>query len=200
MILRRLSIALIPALLILPAAATAQLSQSDGYKFLEAVRSANGDDVNKLLNKPGTTVINTKDYSSGETALHIVAKRGDVLYTRFLLQKGANPNLRDAKGSTPLLAAIRAGQDSVIEILIKGKANVNIGNNGGETPLILAVQLHNLGAVRDLLAAGADADQPDNLSGKSARDYAIAERRLPQLAALFADIPKRDRRALVGPR
>jgi len=201
MFLRRLSIALTPVLLVLPAAASAQLSQSDGYKFLEAIRSANGDDVNKLLNKPGTTVINTKDYSSGETALHIVAKRGDELYTRFLLQKGANPNLRDAKGNTPLLTAITAGKDEIVAILIKGKANVNLGNHGGETPLIRAVLLHNSGIVRDLLAAGADADQPDNLAGKSARDYALAaEKRWPQLAALFADIPKRDRRALVGPR
>lgn len=188
------------ALAATPCGAPAQLGQSDGYKFLEAIRDSKGDEVNALLAKPGTTVINTKDYNSGETALHIVAKRGDTLYTRFLLQKGANPNLRDAKGNTPLLLAVTAGQESVVLLLIAGKANVNLGNAAGETPLIRAVQYRQFGMIRDLLAAGADPDQPDNLAGRSARDYAIAEKRIPQLAALFADVPKRDRRALVGPR
>ena len=180
--------------------ATAQLGQSSGYKFLQAIKEAKGDEVTKLLNEPGSTVVNTKDYSSGETALHIVAKRGDATYARFLLQKGANPNLRDARGNTPLLVAVSASAQPVIEILIAGKANVNAGNQAGETPLIRAVQLRDVQMVRTLIAAGGDADQADSLAGMSARDYAHADTRTPALAKLIDEVPKRDRRAVAGPR
>lgn len=180
--------------------ATAQLGQSTGYKFLQAVREAKGDEVTKLLNEPGSTVVNTKDYSSGETALHIVAKRGDGTYTRFLLQKGANPNLRDGRGNTPLMTAVSASAQQVVELLIAGKANVNLGNQAGETPLIRAVQLRDIQMIRTLITAGADADQADSLAGMSARDYAHADTRTPALAKLIDEIPKRDRRAVSGPK
>lgn len=180
--------------------AIAQVGQSNSYKFLQAIREAKGDEVTKLLNEPGTTVVNTKDYSSGETALHIVAKRGDATYARFLLQKGANPNLRDGRGNTPLMTAVTANALPVVEVLIAGKANVNLGNQAGETPLIRAVQLRDLQMMRDLIAAGADADQADSLAGMSARDYANADTRTPALAKLIETVPKRDRRAVAGPK
>ena len=202
--LRTLHIVAAVGALFAAAPAMAQLGQSDGYKFLEAIRDAKNDpsrgtEITEFLNKPGTTIVNTQDYSSRETALHIVAKRNDVLYTRFLLQKGANPDLRDARGNTPLLAAVSAGADAVVPYLIKGHASVNLANKAGETPLIRAVQLRNINLVRDLLAAGADPDQVDNIAGRSARAYALDDKRFPALAELFADIPKRDRRASVGP-
>ncbi len=184
--------------------AAAQLGQSDGFRFLEAIREsatdkAKGAEITEILNKPGTTVVNTQDYSTRETALHIVAKRNDALYTRFLLQKGANPNLRDARGNTPLMLAVTQGADSVIPDLIKGRTNLNLANQAGETPLIRAVQLRNLNVVRELLAAGANPDQVDNIAGRSARDYALEDKRFPAMAALFADTPRRDRRTSIGP-
>jgi len=204
MTLRNIRIAVAAAALLAVAPAMAQLGQSESYKFLEAIRDAKSDpskgaEITEFLNKPGTTIVNTQDYTTRETALHIVAKRNDVLYTRFLLQKGADPNLRDVRGNTPLLAAVSAGADSVISYLIKGRANVNLANKAGETPLIRAVQLRNVNVTRDLLAAGADPDQVDNIAGRSARDYASEDKRFPALAELFTSIPKRDRRTTAGP-
>ncbi|OQW46160.1 MAG: hypothetical protein A4S16_11605 [Proteobacteria bacterium SG_bin6] len=186
-------------LLLASAPAVAQLGQSDGYKFLEAVKEAKGAEATELLTKPGTTVINHKDYNSGETALHIVAKRGDALWTRFLLQKGADPNTRDGRGNTPMMVAITVGASDLVPILIAGKANVNLANQSGETPLIRAVQRRDVQLVGVLLKAGANPDQPDNLAGRSARDYAIDDTRYPQLAEAFKDVPKRSSRGVAGP-
>ena len=80
--------------------------QSEGYKFLSAVRDAKNNDVLEMLGRPGSNIINTRDVTSGEGALHIVIKRSDEVYLRFLLQKGADANLRDGKGNTPLLLAV----------------------------------------------------------------------------------------------
>ncbi|MES2302893.1 MAG: hypothetical protein V4521_12625 [Pseudomonadota bacterium] len=64
------------ALAILLAAAVAMPAQaqfSDSYKFLEAVRKKEGEKVTEALNEPGTQIINTKDFTTGQTALHIVS-------------------------------------------------------------------------------------------------------------------------------
>lgn len=180
--------------------AIAQFGQSEGYKFLQAVKDAKGDDVIAALNKPGTTIVNTRDLSTRETALHLVAKRGDDRYTLFLLQHGADPNLRDAKGDTPLMVATSIGAEPVVAALIRNKANVNLANGSGETPLIRAVQRRDLTIVRELLTAGADPDQADSLAGRSARDYAHGDTRSPAIAKLIDDTPKHDRKAVAGPK
>lgn len=196
----RLHTATLAAALLLGSAPSAAQQRSVSYRFLEAVREAKGAEVLELLSEPGTTVIDTRDVSTGESALHIVVKRGDNLYLRFLLQKGADPDLRDAKGNTPLLLAASLGQTTLADSLIGAKANVNLGNGQGETPLIRAVQRRDLAMARILLAAGADPDQSDVLAGMSARDYARDDTRSPALAKLLADAPRKSRRAVSGPR
>lgn len=155
--------------LALAAPASAQF-QSEGYKFLEAVKDREGDVVTDMLNKPGTQVVNTRDVTSGDTGLHLVVQRRDVLWIRFLLQRGADPNIRNKKGITPLQLATAMGFTDGVEALIKGGANVNVGDQTGETPLIAAVHQRNPELVRVLLAQGADPDHNDN-SGRSARQY-----------------------------
>ena len=194
----RLSL-LAPLLIAVAAPAPAQF-QSDSYKFLTAIRDGKGNDVIAALNKPGNTIVNTRDQSTGETALHIVVKRGDAAYTSFLLAKGADANARDARGNTPLLVAVNSGNEGLIQLLVNGKANPNLGNSSGETPLILAVQRRDVVMVRDLLAVGADPDQADVIAGKSARDYATDDKRNTTIARMLADAPRKTRAAVAGPR
>ncbi len=144
--------------------------QSEGYKFLEAVKEREGDDATDMLNRPGSTIVNTRDITSGDTGLHIVIARSDVLWARFLMQRGADPNIRNKKGITPLQLATSMGFTEGVEALIKGGASVNVSDQTGETPLIAAVHSRNVGLVRLLLDKGADPDHYDN-SGRSARDY-----------------------------
>lgn len=191
---RFLSIAL---LLATPAAAQ---FQSDSYKFLQAVKEAKNDDVIAALNKPGQTVVNTKDRTTGEAALHITVKRGDVPYTTFLLQKGGDPNIRDGRNNTPLMLAVDTGQSDIVPVLLQFKANPNLGNASGETPLIRAVQRRDVALVRVLLAAKADPDQRDIIAGLSARDYAQRDTRAPVVTKLLADAPKQAKAPVSGPK
>lgn len=143
---------------------------SDGYEFLKAVEDRDGDTATDMLNVPGTQIVNTRDLSSGETGLHIVTKRRDALWIRFLLARGGNPNIADKNGVTPIQIATRLGYVDGAEALIAGGANVNVANSQGETPLIAAVHQRDVALVRLLLENGADPDRNDN-SGRSARDY-----------------------------
>lgn len=162
------------AVALLGAAATAPLSAqmfSEGYEFLKAVKDRDGDKVTQALNEPGSTVVNARDLSSGETALHIVTARRDLIWIKFLTQKGANPNIRDKKGVSPLQLAVQLGFPEGAEALLKAGADVDVNDSAGETPLIAAVHRRDAPLVRILLANGADPDRTDN-SGRSARDYA----------------------------
>jgi len=188
---------------LVPAAVTAQ-QQSESYRFLQAVRDSKGDDVTKMLARPGTTILNTHDYSSGEGALHIVVRRGDPTYLNFLLsQPGVDPNIRDNQGNTPLMLAVTLGQDGLADTLLDNawhKADPNVGNNSGETPLIIAVHRRDISLARALLDAGADPDETDHLAGLSARNYAKQDSRSPILQSLLANAPKKTRAAVVGPK
>lgn len=193
-------IPLIAAVFLLAAGPAAAQQQSEGYKFLQAVREAKGNDVTQMLDKPGSTIINARDITTGEGALHIVVKRGDTTYLRYLLQKGADANMRDGKGNTPLILAVQAGQAEMIPILVAGRANPNLGNAAGETPLIKATQARSIDMVRLLLAAKANPDQADRLAGQSARDYAANDPRNRAIAKLYAETPKQAQRAVAGPK
>jgi ankyrin repeat protein len=147
---------------------------SDSYKFLEAVRKSKNDDVIKYLEEPGVTPINTRDKTTGETALLIVINRRDLTFVNYLLARGARPDLADNSGRTPLMLSVEKRFHEGAQLLIARKANVNQSNNSGETPLIRAVQMRDLEMVRLLMTNGADPNKPDRLAGMSAIDYAKA--------------------------
>ena len=170
----------------------AQAQFSDSYNFLKAVRERKGEEAEKFLSEPGTVIVNTRDSTSGETALHIVITRRDSTWLGYLLQKGANPNLADKKGTTPLMLATQLNYVEGIDLLVKKKVQVDQTNRSGETALILAVQLRNAEAVRALLKAGANPDKKDSRAGYSARDYAKQDGRATAIVAIVENNGKTD--------
>jgi len=175
------------------------MGKTDAYKFMDAVKNAKGQEVTDMLATPGNSLVNTQEPNTGDSALMIVVRRGDTTYTRFLLQQGANPNLRNKQGDTATMIAVTGNEEPCLQILIDGKANVNVANDRGETPLIRAVQLRNIQMVQELLKGGADPDQADHLAGMSARDYAKRDTRSPVIAKLLADATKVSKTVTVGP-
>ena len=167
-------------------AAPAQAQFSESYNFLKAVRDADGQKVTDALNKPGSggVIVNTRDASTGDGALHIVTKRRDVTWLSFLLSRGANPDMRDATGNTALMLSAQLGFAEGIALLIDRRAQVDLANNRGETPLMRAVQNRDIATVRTLLTAGANPGKTDTSSGLTARQY--AERDLRSAAIVKA--------------
>jgi len=161
----------------------AQAQFSDGYKLLEAVKKLDGTKVTDMLADPSISV-NTRDITTGETALHIVVQKRNNVWIQFLTQKGANPNIADVHGTTPLMVAANLGFVDGVASLIAAGARVDTPNDTGETPLISAVHRRDVAMVRTLLKAGANPDRADN-SGRSARDYAALDgRQSPVLSAI----------------
>jgi hypothetical protein len=138
---------------------------SDGYNFLKAVKDKDVLKAKSLIDKPGSTIVNARDLTSGETALMISIKRRDTPWMGFLLQNGADPNLKDAEGNTPLLVAAMNAFPDGVRVMLLAKAQVDGTNGKGETALIKAVHMRDAASVQLLLQAGADPDRTDNLVG-----------------------------------
>ncbi|MCB2050370.1 MAG: ankyrin repeat domain-containing protein [Novosphingobium sp.] len=166
---------------------------SDSYKFLEAVKKQDGQAVTDYLNEPGTTIVNTRDITSGDSALHIVTQRRDVAWIRFLIAKGADPNLQNTKGVTPLGLAVGVGFIEGAQALLDAGARVDDASQTGETPLITAVHRRDVAIVRALLKAGANPDRADN-SGRSARDYAALDGPSSQVLSAIESADKQEKR------
>jgi len=179
------SVAIALSVLATPGSVQAQFSES--FNFLKAVKERDGAKVTEFLNKPGSgsVIVNTRDGSTGETALHLVAAGRDSLWLGFLLQRGANPDIRDGRGNTALMIATQLGWTDGIQTLLARRAGVDVTNSSGETPLMRAVQNRDIASVRLLLAAGANPNKPDNAAGLSAKDYAARD---PRAAAILKEI------------
>ncbi|XP_051008088.1 60 kDa lysophospholipase [Acomys russatus] len=60
--------------------------------------------------------LSLKDYS-GQTPLHVAARRGHAAVVTMLLQKGVDVNAQDEEGQSPLLLAVRGRHQGVIGLL-----------------------------------------------------------------------------------
>ena len=177
--------------------AAAQFSET--YNFIKAVKDKDAAKATSILDVPGNTIVNTRDGDSNDAAIHIVVRRSDIAWLGFLLQHGADPNIRDRAGNTPLLLATVGNFTDGVQVLLVVHARVDLKNNIGETPLIKAVQLRNVGIAKQLLDAGADPDLADSAAGYSARDYALQDPRGGPLAKLLKETPRRKAAAVQGP-
>ncbi|KAK9877701.1 hypothetical protein WA026_019381 [Henosepilachna vigintioctopunctata] len=121
----------------------------------------------------GSVVLN-KTTAWGDTPLHIACSEAN---SRCI--EGANPNIADADGYSPLHTLALQPETCKTRIfarlLVEYKANVNSTNNFKETPLYMAIEEGNEGLVDILLESGASIDVPD-VSGRTPMDIALAKR------------------------
>ena len=173
---------------------------SDGYNFLKAVKERDGAKVTSLVSQPGTTVIHSKERSTGEGALHIVTRDRDYGWLSFLMAKGARLDAQDKNGATPLSLAAQLGWLEGADLLLKYGANPDMANGRGESPLILAVQQRNLPMVRMLLAKGANPKKTDSTAGFSAIDYATRDGARSAAILKLLQAPPAPARKVAGPK
>ena len=179
--------------------AIAQQFLSDSSTFIKAVRDRDGGKAQDLLDKPGTSIILSRDPKTGETALHIATKRRDMTWVQYMLSKGAPVDARDQQGMTALADAAQLDWSEGASQLIAVGARIDLADNRGETPLILATQARSVGVVHLLLENGADAHATDSVAGMSAIDYATRDGRMPAVLKLLQEAKPVVKKSVAGP-
>lgn len=105
--------------------------------------------------------LNLKDYS-GQTPLHVAARRGHAAVVTMLLQRGADVDARNEDGQSPLLLAVRGRHQSVIGLLRAAGARLSpqeLEDVG--TELCRLASRGDSEGLRAWWQAGADLGQPD---------------------------------------
>lgn len=121
-------------------------------------------------------LVNLTD-KAGCTALHYACQSATGV--ELLLAAGANINVVDADGNTPLLMAASEGLSRVVCVLAKtGRCDVNIATSTlHRTPLHLLAYKGHVDCIPDLIAADVDIHACD-AEGRSALWYAVANKHL----------------------
>ncbi len=146
-------------------------AQDAQQALVEAVQAKNFEAVKKVVeqlnadvNKPWDEKAAGKPY-----ALHIAYKTlggPPVEIIKYLLDKGADVNVEDKFGVTPLMYLVRLGDTTnrvaVFNLLVEKGADINETSGGGVSVLGYACEGSNIEIVKLLLAKGADVDGRKN--------------------------------------
>jgi ankyrin repeat protein len=90
------------------------------------------------------------------SALADAVRRGDHMAVQALVRKGADVNVREADGTTPLHWAVRGNDLKLVSALVRAGADVKARNRYGLQPLTLAATNGSAPMIELLLTAGAD--------------------------------------------
>jgi ankyrin repeat protein len=119
-----------------------------------AVIAGRYDAVVELIAQ-GTEVNRTNEL--GRAALHYAFRKGETAIAAVLLDHGADPNLQDRSGNTPM--HLFAMYDAAIkDELVAAGANVNVRNQMGWTPLHYASIAGDIDYAEFLIEHGAKVD------------------------------------------
>ncbi|XP_041839585.1 cyclin-dependent kinase 4 inhibitor D [Melanotaenia boesemani] len=121
----------------------------------------------------------------GRTALQVMMM-GNAKIARLLLEKGADPNIQDKHGITPVHDAARTGFLDTLEVLVEHGASVNIPDQNGALPIHFAIREGHRDVVQ-FLAPRSDLKHA-NVSGQTAVDVAKASCVPHMMDSLFAHI------------
>ncbi|KAK3255368.1 hypothetical protein CYMTET_35447 [Cymbomonas tetramitiformis] len=123
--------------------------------------------VERCTDKPVVAIlldagVNPNDLSrNGTRALVQACMKGHTKIVRALLAAGADPNLVDVSGDTPLIKAVwRRENTEIVRQLLEAGADVNMMDGYKRTPLTKAAWWGRSEAIQVLLQAGAQL-QPD---------------------------------------
>lgn len=129
---------------------------------------------------PGTD----RPYLSGQTLLHLATWKDSVAAVDFLLENGAEIEIRDGKGHTPLHSAAAWNGKNVAQLLIERGANINAQSESAQTPLHCAARSGNLEIAQLLLDWGANINAWANCNQDTALHFAIEGNHLDMVRLL----------------
>lgn len=116
-------------------------------QFFKAAQQDDLETIKRLL-PAYPSLIQRKDPRWQETAFSKACWNGNVKVVRYLLDQGAEVNVRAGDGITPLHQAARQGKTEVVKILLERGADVYLKSNNGDTAQNLAAKNRHIDVYR----------------------------------------------------
>ncbi|MFJ4333394.1 MULTISPECIES: ankyrin repeat domain-containing protein [unclassified Streptomyces] len=108
-----------------------------------------------------------KPPTPADLALSDAVRRGDADAARAALHTGADPELRDEQGRTPLLRAALADRVAVAEVLVAAGADVNAQDARADSAWLVTGVTGSVAMMRALLPGGPDVTLTNRFGGVS---------------------------------
>ncbi|KAG2463962.1 RFXK protein, partial [Polypterus senegalus] len=157
------------------AARQAALERADDF-LKHSTTLTNRQRGNEITARPATLdnndLLNKQD-ERGFTPLMWAAAFGEYAVVKYLLFRGADPNILACERESALSLASSGGYADIIRMLMEFKVDINIYDWNGGNPLLYAVRGNHVKCVEELLAWGADLTMEAD-SGYSPMDLAVA--------------------------
>ena len=174
-------------------------------KLLKSAEESNffsADFVQMLASEPKADLNLTRD-AHGRTALHVLISRSHQARTLALLLYGADVNVKDEHGRTPIFEVMDAhdptwngdSDQMNLEMLTARGANLNAKADDGLTPLALAARNSDYRKAGFLIAHGA-AINPEGVADEM-QPLAIARSKADQRMISLLEPPKKEESAPV---
>lgn len=149
-----MTLAAMAAGLLALAAGPAHAQFSDRFEFLRAIEKQDVLETRQRLDNG--VYINTHN-SDGLSALMLATEKGGPAWTNMLLERDANPDIRNkTDGRTVLMFYAERGNKLGVDLMIAQNADLDVQDDLGETALMKAVRARKLRIVQRLLEAGPD--------------------------------------------
>lgn len=110
------------------------------------------------------TSAQTQPNTEADRALLAASLHGDVQGIKKAVNEGANINIQDVEGFTPLNRSAKLSYYHLVYYFVELGADVTIPNYENITPLHYGVEYNNIKIVKLLLENGADIDARDKIT------------------------------------
>ena len=126
-----------------------------GMTLLMEAAQTNNQKGLQLLCEKGADVHRCETIS-GHSALLIATKQGHYEIVKYLIDQGADPEIRDKFGFTPISMAIVEDKIDCLATLLGYGVLLERRDENYDTPFLSAIRCKNLEAIKMLVSAGAD--------------------------------------------
>ena len=143
----------------------------DEKKLWHASEKGNTEEIKRLLS---SSMVNVNRYYVDQSpALNKAVEHGHKEVVQAFLDAGAEINMADWRGRTPLYWAAMLGHKDIVQILLDREAQSNIADTDGWTPLHKSAWKGDKHVAQVLLEAGA---QPESTNKKGETPLYLAAR------------------------
>jgi ankyrin repeat protein len=141
-----------------------------GYDLCKAAMTGDIESAKALIDQRADP--NYQDPKAKYSVLHCAIGNGYAEVAKFLVEVGANVDVVNATGRSPLHFAARIGNKSCSRVLLEGGCHVNLQDQRGVTALHIASRLGHINLAHHLMNHGADYHILND-EGKTSLDLAV---------------------------
>lgn len=167
-------------------------------KLLEAIDKGDEKGVKSIIDQPFN--VNAIEPEMHDSYLHHAAfydKKGTI--TKMLIDKGADPNIQNINGVTPLIYAVINGLIAVVKVLLDSKIiKLDMSDKLGHSALFYAVQYMRHDIMALLLKKKASMDVKEAKTNNSLVHLAVINNDMKALDILLKNNAKIDQANVLG--